>query len=69
MAESLKSHSLAKLDGISDPRKHVASINMHMAIIKALKSLKCKLLSSTFRDTKLRWYMTRYDSQSLATKT
>lgn len=59
---SLKSSNLpflAKFDGRSDPCEHVASINTQMTIIGASDSLKRKLLSGTFRDATLQWYMGR----------
>lgn len=48
---------LANFDGRYDLHEHVTSINMQVAIIGAPDSLNCKLLSCTFRDTVLRWYM------------
>lgn len=55
--EVWKPHSLAKFDKCSDLYEHVASINTQMAIIGALDSLKCKLLSITFRDDVMWLYM------------
>lgn len=53
----LKPPYLAKFDERGDPYKYVASINTQMAIIWVFDSLKCKLLSITFKDVVLRWYM------------
>lgn len=46
-----------KFDEHNDPYKYVSSINIHMAIIGAQGSLKCKLLSGTFMEASLRWCM------------
>lgn len=40
---------VAKLDGHGEPYEHVASINTQMTIIRASDSLKCKILSDTFK--------------------
>lgn len=55
--KGIKPPSFPKFDGCSGPYEHVASINTQMTIIKAPESLKCKLLSNTFKDDALRWYM------------
>lgn len=56
LLENFKPPSLAKFDECSDPYKHVTSINTQMATIGATNSMKCKLLSCTFRDATMRWY-------------
>lgn len=53
--EGFKPHSLSKFNGRNDQYEHVSSINTQMAIRGAPDSLKCKLLSSTFRNVTLRW--------------
>lgn len=55
--EGCKPPYLAKYDGRSAPYKDITFINMHMVIIGAPDSLKCKLLSGTLREASLRWYM------------
>lgn len=55
--EGFKLSSLAKFNGSSDPCEYVVSINMQMVITREPDSLKCKLLSDTFREAALRWYM------------
>lgn len=57
MLENFKLPSLANFDGCIDSYEYVASINTHMTIIETPDSLKCKLLSNTFRDSIIRWYM------------
>lgn len=48
---------LSKFYGCSDPYNHVSAINTQLTIIRVLDTLKCKLLSVTFRDATLQWYM------------
>lgn len=55
--KGLKPLSLAKFDRHNNPYEHIASINMQVVIIGAPDSLKCKMLSDTFKDAVLRWYM------------
>lgn len=53
VSEGFKPSTLVKFDAHGDPYKHVASINTHMTIIWGYKSLKCKLLSGTFKEAAL----------------
>lgn len=56
--EGFKHPYWAKFDKRNDPYKNVASINTLMVIIGEPDSLKWKLLSGTFKNADLRWYMT-----------
>lgn len=49
--KNLKLPPLVKFDGCNNTFEHAAFINTLMAIIRAHKSLKCKILSDAFRDT------------------
>lgn len=58
--EGFKHSSLENFDACSDADKYVSSfIKVQMAIIRAHDSLKCKLLSRTFRDAALWWHMVK----------
>lgn len=48
--EGFKPPSLVKFDRGSDPYKYAAFINIQIANIGFIDFMKCKLLSSTFRD-------------------
>ncbi|CAJ2642757.1 uncharacterized protein LOC123899916 [Trifolium pratense] len=54
---NLKMPHLPSFDGKSDPLEHLMAVNTQTAIIGADEHLKCKLLSGTFKDAALRWYM------------
>lgn len=56
--ENFKPSLLTKFDGRNNPYKHVPSINLQMEIIWVSYSFKWKLISRTFKDAILRWYMT-----------
>lgn len=49
MLEKFKLPPLVTFDEKRDPRKHIIAINTLMEIIGIVDSLKCKLLSSTFK--------------------
>lgn len=53
--ENFKPSLMAMFDERNNPYKHVASINTQMTII--VDSLKCELLSNSFRDTTRRGHM------------
>ncbi|GAU43737.1 hypothetical protein TSUD_365860 [Trifolium subterraneum] len=55
--DSFKSPHLPTFDGKTDPLEHLMAVGTHTAIIGAPEHLKCKLLSGTFKDAALRWYM------------
>ncbi|MCI33008.1 hypothetical protein A2U01_0054223, partial [Trifolium medium] len=55
--ENFKIPSLPSFDGKTDPLEHLMEVGMQMALIGAEEPLKCKLLSGTFKDIALRWYM------------
>ncbi|PNX76427.1 gag-pol polyprotein [Trifolium pratense] len=44
-------------DGKTDPLEHLMVVGTQTAIINALEHLKCKLLTGTFKDASLLWYM------------
>ncbi|MCI41394.1 hypothetical protein A2U01_0062627, partial [Trifolium medium] len=48
---------LSTFDGKIDPLEHFMAVGTQTSIIDAEEHLKCKLLSGTFKDTALRWYM------------
>jgi hypothetical protein len=54
---SFKIPQLPSFDGKTDPLEHLMAVGTQTAIIGAEEHLKCKLLSSTFKDAALRWYM------------
>lgn len=55
--ENFKPPHLSAFDGKSDPMEHVTTFNTRMAVVGAPDSLKCKLLTGTFLEVALRWYM------------
>lgn len=55
--ENFKPPHLSVFDGKSDPMEHITTFNTRMAVVGAPDSLKCKLLTGTFSDAALRWYM------------
>ncbi|MCI38757.1 hypothetical protein A2U01_0059986 [Trifolium medium] len=55
--ENFKTPHLPVFDGKSDPTEHLMAVGTQTAIIGATKHLKCKLLSGTFKEAALRWYM------------
>ncbi|MCI42139.1 hypothetical protein A2U01_0063375, partial [Trifolium medium] len=48
---------LPTFDGKTDPLEHLMAVGTQTSIIGAEEHLKCKLLSGTFKDAALRWYM------------
>jgi hypothetical protein len=54
---NFKIPQLPSFDGKSDPLEHLMAVGTQTAIIGAEEHLKRKLLSSTFKDAALRWYM------------
>jgi hypothetical protein len=48
---------LPSFDGKTDPLEHLMAVGTQTSIIGVEEHLKCKLLSSTFKDAALRWYM------------
>ncbi|GAU41233.1 hypothetical protein TSUD_280320, partial [Trifolium subterraneum] len=54
---NFKIPQLPTFDGKSDPLEHIMAVGTQTAIIGAEDHLRCKLLSSTFKDAALRWYM------------
>jgi hypothetical protein len=54
---NFKIPQLPSFDGKTDPLEHLMAVGTQTAIIGAEEHLKCKLLSSTFKDAALRWYM------------
>lgn len=57
MSENFKSPPFTFFDGKSDPQEHIIFVNSQMAMVGASGSLKCKLMTGTFKDIVLRWYM------------
>ncbi|GAU39963.1 hypothetical protein TSUD_61520 [Trifolium subterraneum] len=55
--ENFKSPHLPTFDGKTDPLEHLMAVGTRTAIIGAPEHLRCKLLSGTFKDAALRWYM------------
>ncbi|KAK2427979.1 hypothetical protein QL285_026524 [Trifolium repens] len=53
----IKIPQLPCFDGKTDPLEHLMAVGTQTSIIGAEEQLKCKLLSSTFKDAALRWYM------------
>lgn len=64
--ENFKPPPLVKFDGKSDPHEHISAINTDMVIIDTSSSLKCTILSITFKEASLRCHfsMTSYQEQS-----
>ncbi|MCI37958.1 hypothetical protein A2U01_0059186, partial [Trifolium medium] len=54
---NFKMPHLPVFEGKTDPLEHLMAVGTHTAIIGAEEHLKCKLLSGTFKDAALRWYM------------
>jgi hypothetical protein len=54
---NFKIPQLPSFDGKTDPLEHLMAVGTHTTIIGVEEHLKCKLLSSTFKDAALRWYM------------
>ncbi|KAK2442060.1 hypothetical protein QL285_013285 [Trifolium repens] len=54
---NFKIPQLPSFDGKTDPLEHLMAVGTQTSIIGAEEHLKCKLLSSIFKDTALRWYM------------
>ncbi|WJX88497.1 hypothetical protein P8452_70580 [Trifolium repens] len=54
---NFKIPQLPSFDGKSDPLEHLMAVGTQTAILGAEEHLKCKLLSSTFKDAVVRWYM------------
>jgi hypothetical protein len=54
---NFKIPQLPSFDGKTDPLEHLMAVGTQTSIIRAEEHLKCKLLSSTFTDAALRWYM------------
>ncbi|GAU24176.1 hypothetical protein TSUD_84110 [Trifolium subterraneum] len=54
---NFKIPQLPTFEGKTDPLEHLMAVGTQTAIIGAEEHLKCKLLSSTFKDAALRWYM------------
>ncbi|KAK2433879.1 hypothetical protein QL285_019087 [Trifolium repens] len=54
---NFKIPQLPSFDGKTDPLEHLMAVGTQTAILGAEEHLKCKLLSSTFKDAALRWYM------------
>jgi hypothetical protein len=52
---NFKIFQLPSFDRKADPLEHLMAVGTQTAIIRALEHLKCKLLSSTFKDAALRW--------------
>ncbi|GAU43838.1 hypothetical protein TSUD_371170 [Trifolium subterraneum] len=55
--DNFKSPHLLTFDGKTDPLEHLMVVGTQTAIIGAPEHLGCKLLSGTFKDAALRWYM------------
>ncbi|GAU24437.1 hypothetical protein TSUD_364210 [Trifolium subterraneum] len=54
---NFKIPQLPTFEGKADPLENLMTVGTQIAIIGAEEHLKCKLLSSTFKDAALRWYM------------
>ncbi|GAU46450.1 hypothetical protein TSUD_402170 [Trifolium subterraneum] len=54
---NFKIPQLPTFEGKTDPLEHLMAVGTQTPIIGAEEHLKCKLLSSTFKDVALRWYM------------
>jgi hypothetical protein len=54
---NFKIPQLPSFDGKTDPLEHLMAVRTQTSIIDAEEHLKCKLLSSTFKDATLRCYM------------
>ncbi|KAK2450503.1 hypothetical protein QL285_009616 [Trifolium repens] len=54
---NFKIPKLPSFDGKTDPLEHLMVVGTQTSIIGAEEHLKCKLLSSTFKDAAHRWYM------------
>ncbi|GAU31520.1 hypothetical protein TSUD_332960 [Trifolium subterraneum] len=54
---NFKIPQLPTFEGKTDPLEHLMAVGTQTAIIGAEEHLRCKLLSSTFKDAALRWYM------------
>ncbi|GAU24687.1 hypothetical protein TSUD_322950 [Trifolium subterraneum] len=52
-----KSPHLPTFDGKTGPLEHLMAVGTQTAIIGGPEHLRCKLLSGTFKDAALRWYM------------
>ncbi|PNX83253.1 hypothetical protein L195_g039293, partial [Trifolium pratense] len=50
-------HLPPSFDGKTDILEHLIAVGTQTAMINAPEHLKCKLLSGTFKDVALRWYM------------
>ncbi|KAK2427748.1 hypothetical protein QL285_026309 [Trifolium repens] len=59
---NFKIPQLPSFDGKTDPLEHLMAVGTQTSIIGAKEHLKCKLLSSTFKDAALRWYMNLPDN-------
>ncbi|PNX87791.1 hypothetical protein L195_g043887, partial [Trifolium pratense] len=55
--DGFKAPHLPSFDGKTDPVEHLMAVGSQTAIVNAPEHLKCKLLSGTFKDAALRWYM------------
>jgi hypothetical protein len=65
--ENLKIPNLPSFDGKTDPLEHLMAVWTQMALIGAAEPLKCKLLSGTFKDATLQWYMNLPNTPSQGT--
>ncbi|GAU46248.1 hypothetical protein TSUD_401800, partial [Trifolium subterraneum] len=54
---NFKIPQLPTFEGKTDPLEHLMAVGTQTAIIGAEEHLKCKILSRTFKDAALRWYM------------
>ncbi|GAU46884.1 hypothetical protein TSUD_133830 [Trifolium subterraneum] len=54
---NFKIPQLPTFEGKTDPLEHLMAVGTQTTIIGTEEHLKCKLLSSTFKDAALRWYM------------
>ncbi|GAU41814.1 hypothetical protein TSUD_299800 [Trifolium subterraneum] len=55
--DNFKSPHLPTFDGKTDPLEHLMVVGTQNTIIGAPEHLRCKLLSGTFKDAALHWYM------------
>lgn len=66
--KNFKSLLLVSFNGKTNPWEHIIAINNLMEIVGSYDSLKCKLITGTFKEGALRWFMSLPDAQSSTTK-
>lgn len=54
---NFKPHSMDMFDNKSDSQEHIININIQMSIIRAIDSLKFKMIKEMLKEVTLCWYM------------